>query len=802
MDNIIKTDNIPLMDNVVHYLKRLALETIVKNEYIADNNETIQSRRNYDLYKMCLLGNGRYEFFDYDLKDLQQTSCEKKDMYNILRDKNKASDTLKVELLRVKQQSIVDSYVESNNYYRMLNGLPNVEDNQSIYIDSSYLTEDDLVAIDINTPVHLMSELEQDFLYSAGIMDIYIEMYPEKKYLNFLGSKKIDVFTARNSEPFGMLYMPTEGIPIEVYSRWKEKFNINRVYVIKTIYDRDAFIEENEHYEDFIAMFIVIQTMLDIIAELPDFIIKRDIFDLETIKLIFQSYDVDYFPEIPLSYQQAIVRNINKLVEFKSTERSIVNICSLFGCDNIEVFKYYLFKSRKLDDNGNFIFNEDEYENFDLKFIKCPIDGNVDDYIHDKSKYRNYDDATLDDKYWDGGLDHNEVKKMIIDHEFNYLQSKYYSIDCVFSMTELLFQMVYFYNMLFDDVFSEDLLRVRLFNINNRYSFKLVDVFCFLFALGYVYYGLEDKLIFDENDILYIKGFNFDVDMSQLATYITEKTQGLKNIKDFGVDEFSVFKDTDRVLSFKQLSDIYINNKNIYHHVVHEMIHADNKRIYDIYKELFDAMMINELTSDFFVKSDDEVATSFSDFLSDRSPILYEKLQEIKSLDESDRQQAASTLIDDIIYVLEHQYLTDEAYKDIYKCFPTGGADSIIIYIKDLIDFFKSYKMQLEQINIIYLLDDKYENWCGAIDNVDLLIKLAPGSCQNDKEELALYLNNKLKDRDNTAEELFILSKYVADKAFFEKGYPDEKPIPISKLRFMDIDKPWEVLQIKHINKI
>lgn len=800
---MIKTDNLPLMDNVVHYVKRLALECILKNEYVADNNETVQSRKNYDLYKTCLLGNGRYEYFDYTLDDLMKTSCEKKYMYDILVDKNNASEKVKSELLKVKMQTIVDNYVELNNYYRMLNGLPDIEDKDFIFIDSGYLTDDDLVAIDVDVPVHLMSVAQQDFLYSCDIMDDYISKYPEKKYLNYLGSRKIDPHIARNSPMFSMLYMPKEDIPMEVYTRWQEKFNINRVYTIKTVYDREAFIDENEHYEDFILMFIVIQTMVDIIAELPDFIIKRDIFDLETIRLILQSYDIDYFPDIPLSYQQAIVRNINKLVEFKSTERSIVNICSLFGCDNITVFKYYLFKCRKLDDNGQYIFNADEHDNYDLKFIKCPIDENIDDHIHDKSKYRNYNDATLDDKWWDGGLDHEEVKRMIIDHEFNYLQSKYYSIDAVFSMTELLFQLVYFYNMIFDDIFAEELLRVRLFNINTRHSFKLVDVFCFLFALGYVYYGLEDNLIFDETDILYIKGFNFDVDMSELASYINDVTQGLKTIEDFGVQDFSTLSDSDRVLSFKQLSDIFINNKKIYHYVVHELTHASNKRIYDIYRDIFDAMMINELTSDFFVKSNGEVATSFTDFLKDRSDILYDKLMEIKDLDEEDRKQAASTLIDDIIYVLEHQYLTDEAYKGIYKCFPTGGADSIILYIKQLIEFFKSYKMQLEQINIIYLLDDKYENWAGAIDNVDLLIKLIPGSCQNDKEKIRLFLMNKLKDKANmTKEEVFILSKYVADKAFYELANKKEVPNNVSRVKFIDEHKPWEILDIKHINKI
>lgn len=794
-NNIIKTDNIPLLDNVIHYLKILAIECVIKDQVLADSLESIESRKNFDIYKMCKLDIARFEFFDYTYQDILQTSVSKKEIYDILVDKNNAPDNIKKELLEVKKNSIIDNYEEMNDYYRMLNGQPNLNDKDNIYIDDIYLTDDDYVIVDTSVPIHLMSDAEQDFLYSIGVIDEYIDKYPDKKYLKFLGSRSIDILTARMTQPFGLLYMPTDGIPMEVYSRWKEKYNINRVFTIKTIYDSEAFIEENSHYENFIAMFIVLQTMIDIIAELPDFLIKRDIFDLGTIRLILQSYDVDYFPDIPLNYQQAIIRNINKLIEFKSTSTSIINICSLFGCDNAEVFKYYLFKERKIDDQGKYVFNENEIDNYKFKFIKCPIDENIDNYIYDKTKYLSYDDVTLGDKWWDGGLDHTYIEELIKEHEFNYLQSKYLSVDCVFSMTEILFQLVYFYNMIFDDVFSEDLLRVRLFNISNRYSFKLVDVFCFLFALGYTYYGLMDDILFDQSKILYVKGFNFNLNMSELAEYINERHYSLE---DLGVADFVTFDSDERILTFNQLSSIFLNNKKIYNHIVHEIVTADNKRIYDIYKDLFDAMMINELTSDFFVMSNGEVASTFTEFLEDRDINLYNALMDIKNMDSyEDRQQAASTMIDDVIYVLQHQYLTDKAFEKIYKCFPTADADSIIVYIKELVNFFKSYKVQIDQMNIIYLLDDKYENWAGAIDDVILKIKLEPTACGSDKDGIKVK-NTMTPKEDNTIidEELFMNISYWKNKAFSSIAIPKENIINKTKTNISEGHIPWETLDI------
>ena len=66
-------------------------------------------------------------------------------------------------------------------------------------------------------------------------------------------------------------------------------------------------------------------------------------------KYIFESNGVKYFDDIPLKYQIALVKNLNKLIKFKSTDKCIVDIISIFGINNIEVFKYYIMKDRYLN---------------------------------------------------------------------------------------------------------------------------------------------------------------------------------------------------------------------------------------------------------------------------------------------------------------------------------------------------------------------------------------------------------------------------------------------------------------------
>ena len=80
-------------------------------------------------------------------------------------------------------------------------------------------------------------------------------------------------------------------------------------------------------------------------------------------------------------------------------------------------------------------------------------------------------------------------------------------------------------------------------------------------------------------------------DLSELATYLANNRYTLK---DLGIDGFVV---PTKYLSFTQLVNIYTGNKDVYDHVIHCMRHADNKRIYDIYKKIFWGIFIKRVFS-------------------------------------------------------------------------------------------------------------------------------------------------------------------------------------------------------------
>lgn len=780
--DFIKTDNVPLLDSLIYHVKKMALTCVLKDEEEAMNNETLESHKKSDIYISCIEGRATLDLFTITREFLQsKTSFSEPVIEQCLKDYTKLSDSIQSTLLKILVDDYINNYEELNNYYRMLNGKPNINDT-GIYIPED-LIPSDLKSVNSTTYIHLMPMSTLDVLYSLGVIDKLIELYPDKKYLNYLGSKSISIYNARISQDFDTLYLYTD-VPNVVYNRFNDKLNLNRDFTLQTVYS-SAFKYGSDYYNDFIRTFIIIQTMVDLISDLPDMIIKGEIFDIRMVEFIFKSNGIDFFPEIPLQYQLALVRNLNRLLEFKSTTRNIIDICSIFGFDNIEVFKYYILRERKTDSDRNYTFNykevkdedgkinkiEDCDKNYELKFLKVPINDIADNYLYDNSNKIDYEEMIESDPYWNGTKSHDQVKSEILNRKFNYEQSKYLSIDTIYNMTEMSFELSYFFNMLFDNVDAEEQLTLPISFINNQSStYKFLDIICYLLGLAYTYNGLTDNIMDTQSKIMYIKGFNFEADIQTLSNYVAEKGYTLEQL---GVSDFQIPK--GQVLTYNQLLQIFTKNKQIYDHVVDQLINANNKDIYDIYKTVYDSLMICKLNFEFFKKPDGTIAKTFTDFLYDRNIILYNSLIEIKNIGSEElKQDKIRGLINDIITVIDEVVNIQQQYKFIFSSLPSVSAEAVKGYIYKIINFFKSFKVDICNINTVYLFDDRNENTIKIIDRIIIQHHLNKTEFMDiiDKPTLISKLNKQ--DYIQLLEKIGIDRTYWIDRYWFENMFNKE----------------------------
>ena len=661
---------------------------------------------------------------------------------------------LRKTLLVLAADEFEANYVEKNNYYRMLHGEPNYDETgqwEGLWIDvntinetnsnpdiSTYYIDDEGTNYQL---IHKLSIGYSELLYDNGSIENIVSnedlLYSldltksDVMYLKHIGSKSIEYYDARKAGQFEMLYCPSAD-SIEVETRFKDLFEANRLTTLYTVYS-EAYKLQSEYYDRFMMIMIVIQTIIDMIVELPEYLIRRDVFDLRTCQYIFESNGVDYFPDIPIKYQVSLVKNLNKLIKFKSTDKCIVDICSIFGCDSIQVFKYYILKDRNVSsvtdakyynnttttvdgETGISTTKLDNDTNYDIKFVKVPILEPYDSYIRSSKNIYDYDEITGSDAYWTGDKDRDMVLQEIKEMDFTLLRSKYYSVEALIDIAQRTFQLVYFTNiLLYNDVDKSKLL-VSLPNISNKKQFELIDVIITLYALSYIYYGAEDDIMNTQGKVLRVLGFNFEADLKAIGEHLFEN-HGRLSLKDLHCDGFTIPED-GKILTYKQLEEIYTTNKDIYDHVVWQLSHPVKKEIYDAYKYIYDSLFIMRLNMKYFSTPTGEIAQTFTDFLSYKEPLLSSFLYKIKAIQAIDKRQSSCINAIQSITTYLKDYIDTELinFDYIFSGLPSISMDFIKKYVQEVIDFFKSFKIFTHEMSITYLFQDKFQNTIIMID--------------------------------------------------------------------------------------
>ena len=581
-----------------------------------------------------------------------------------------------------------------------------------------------------------MTQAEVTILDKYGVLDKMINEDPvNREYMRHLGKKSIDYYTARRANRFDALYIPTINSE-SIQKMYKDRLDANKFYVLRTIYS-EAYKYDSDYYDNFIAILIVIITMVDIISRVQEFIARKEIFDIRSVQYIFKSYGVPFFENIPLKYQIAMVKNLHTLLKYKSTSKCMVDICSLFGFSNIKIFKYYILRDRKIDlSTGEYLerFNEDGTEDIDseyeLKFLKLPLEDDVDEYVGKGTNYIDYDEITEMDPKWDGGLDHDQVKSDILKNEFNINRTKYISIDTINEIAKMSAQQSYFFNFLYDNVEMEDMVKVRIPYIDPSAEFKLADIFTLLTSLSYQYNGIKDTIMDTQSKVLYVNGFNFKADLATLAEEIGPKiVNGI--LIDAGStiharEQLSNFEvPTSPIPSFNEMMNIFINNMKVRDELIKGMQEADNLKVYKVYEKLYNALMTVELTMDHFKNPetgdfyrDADGDATYSEYLKHEDPSLYSILLDIENFDdEASKNQYIGNLIDSVVYALE-EYIDSDEFSALFSNLPIMSSEAVKQYIATVINFYKSYKVDFLGLNTLYILDDKNEGYIRLIDDL------------------------------------------------------------------------------------
>ena len=720
------TEN-PLIDEIVYECQQILKGIIVKDEEQLLKNETTTSLREADLYHDIQCGTdifANYEY-TYDLF-MKIPSMDEKRAQMYVDGYLPIPEGLQPELQKLAREKWLANYNEKNEYCRLLWGKPPLGE-EYIYLNEEEYNMIPVESYDISKPVHMCTNSEAKLLYNSGVIEHLKERYPKAKYLDHLGERSVHPYIVRRLPKFALLYMPAIESP-EVAHKWRERYEINRVYALKTIYS-EAYHYRSDYYDKFIILLIIIMTFDDMIVYSPEYIIDRELFDFRTIQYMFEASGVEFFPEIPMKYQKRLIKNLNRLIKYKSSAKCMVDIISLFGYENMQIFKYYLLKTPILEEDGT--YRKDTYTdpktgkevlnleaNYKLQFLKVPITGIADDYIDEPSNLKDYEETAEEDIYWNGVYTKEYVKHEILKHEFDCHISKYISVDTVYSLTEMQFQMVYFINMLLYSKVNTDLLQVEVPEISSSTSFKLVDLIIELYALEYMYLGVKDTIFYDPIQSLAVLGFNFTTDLNKLKEYVESEKMDIDQI---GLNDF-INPTPIGIRSWEELDEVYTKNKEVYDNLVYLINNANDYDEYKLYRKVYESLYVTRLNFKMFTdKSINKVPPkTYTDYIAASDNTLYSILQDCDAIPKDNERRIEITKVINNIVDAIYTYIDQDTFRYIFNGIPTVGLDYIRKYIFLIINFFKSYKVDVIHTNIMYIFDDRLNNKVNVIDKIIL----------------------------------------------------------------------------------
>lgn len=677
---------------VLSELLRISKNFIWKNPTLALEGEAGVNSIEVEQYNLAVQGKLTFDLvYAFDKEALMNAGFPEEEAI-VLTDTPSAIPEDRREYCAQKETEwLLENYVEKNDYYRMLNGLPNIGDTDFIYNTDYPEISDSL------TPLHELDISQLYALEGNGYLDKMKEEHPDKKYLDHLTSKKIDIYTARNSSDYSILWI-TQSSFTTLITEFKETYNACR-YMVMNIYYMKSMKSDNTEYTGFIGMIILFATINQIQRKLLDADITRDFFDEESLQYVYDSYGVPFYSQIPIEYHRKIVKNMNILLSHKGSTRVFYDIFDVFGFDAMSVFEYYMMKIHRFE-NGKPVFYKNEDGSYNMREMYNVIFSKVQLYndptmeMLDGKNHVSYSEMTSDDPYW---ITDKDLLDKIYSEEYNFMESKYLGIQTTFNLMKIIYESCYYFKMILDN--RKTLEGTTVYNNNIHGNVNIFDLVIYACALITKKYGYEGNIPKDPHEIGKVMGFNFKEDLKVLKDSIS-KNDYLKN--DSKLLDYLATMDVN---SLQSVEKVYTNLTALRSYLVEKM--ADTREIdeYWAYYELYQTMMYSEYVDDVFTKTDGDTATSFSDMLEDINPDLYNRYVEDDKFDIDSELSDTLFLLKKSCKKLKYLQYADNV-----------NIDNVVEYMFKLLDYFKSEKAALTGYEITYSLVSRAENVMKLMD--------------------------------------------------------------------------------------
>lgn len=582
---------------------------------------------------------------------------------------------------------------------------------------------------------------------------------PDYDYLDHLGSRNIDILTARKARAYDLLWLPDVGNDV-IRQQFSIAYRGCRDYFMSTVYNY-YFNGIYDYYENFIGLAICQMTVQQTLARAEYTAINRDFYDSNMVKMLFDAYDIPFTTRISQSTQLRIAKNLNVLIQNKASNKVIYDIASLLGYHDIEVYKYYLMKERKTDAAGNLVYADttklgyitdesgrmvpgevvvnDLKRMYDLYFQKVELkEMDYQKAFQNTANRVDYDEITVADPLWwddQNTFDavYGDPTKYTAEEEpeayikhVNYVETKYLGITISYRLSEVVFEDIILLRTILEkpEEFGDVVLTFP--NITGSYEVSLFDTIIFLCAMLCKQSHLTGEILTKVSTILDVVGymtedatgyvpcdtlaFNFELakNAETFAKVMEEPSKWMSDDEKKRFDEYlTVLTITgDQKEKITAFNAMYTNIKGMGYFIQRKMSEATDVLEYRAWRDLYHALFIQkEISEVFALGKTGKVASTYLEYLQVMNPTLYNVVVTCEDY-------LLYTYIDHVIYRMTL------IVKDLAVLQAMNDSNSSLHdYLIKLIKFFKSYTTDMVSLDTQYIFDLRPDNLLKLTEN-------------------------------------------------------------------------------------
>jgi hypothetical protein len=534
----------------------------------------------------------------------------------------------------------------------------------------------------------------------AALVSGYVERNPYYKHLQDV--EGIRPYSARVAEDMAILKSDKVLLTPERSAYFLEQWT-KCVRYWKAVLHTTAFMPQ-PLYPAFARVTVAIMAIQRYVNGSMDMASNVDFFEEYALRNLFASLGLGLYGDIPIRYQRRILKNINNLLRLKGTTKAIVDIVKLFGFTSIEVYKHFIVKDFPRDVNGQPEFGE-SWDSPNLRFVKVRHDATdvEEEFRQATGNSEEYNKFTAADPYWQAteeavifGID--PVTRARVQRVFNRVATKYVSIGSTMDLLRKTFELAYFKSML---------TRLQLYGpsgsaldfLNLKVSPVPIDLYDAMVACQILVsrnIGYSDNIPTGPSSIQMLYAYSFD-ENGPVDTPDNEiaRASGFdwKDVVD-PADETGAI-DIDRFVTLYTRNDKY--RQSFKKALRGEQDYAVYKRL----RQIYDIRFFSEFQASEFMGF-----TTYSDYLASRDPNLAKFVADASATEGS----YVGALLE-LTTSMENYVSNGNSTVEPFLALESYLIDYIKLYIRQMVDIFKSYTTEIRQFTITYIVgNDPFDN--------------------------------------------------------------------------------------------